>query len=69
MLQNIHEVKLKDKRKYIACIHKKRKYNCKHRKFSNIRRTQSKTLNVPRLVLHLFWLNPLKPDVKSRMNV
>ena len=37
-----------------------------YRKISNIRRTQSPNLNVPRLVLKLSLPNPMKPGVKSR---
>ena len=37
-----------------------------YRKMSNIRRTESPNLNVPRLVLQSSLPNPMKPGVKSR---
>ena len=40
-----------------------------YRQISNIRRTQSPNLNVPRLVSQLSLPNPLKPVVKSRMKM
>ena len=40
-----------------------------YRENSNISRTKSQNLNVSRLVLPLSVPNPLKPDVKSRMNM
>ena len=40
-----------------------------YRRISNIRRNKSQNLNDPRLVLQLFLSNPLKPGVKSRMNM
>ena len=36
---------------------------------SNIRHTKSQNLNVPRQVLQLILLNPLKAGVKSRMKM
>ena len=40
-----------------------------YRQFSNIRRTQSPNINVPRLVSLLSLPNPLKPRVKLRMKM
>ena len=40
-----------------------------YRETSNISRTKSQNLNVSHLVLHLSLSNPLKPGVKSRMNM
>ena len=40
-----------------------------YRQVSNIRRTKSQLLKVPRTVLRLSLPNPLKPDVKSRMKM
>ena len=40
-----------------------------YRKISDIRRIKSPNLNVPRLVLQLSLLNPVKPGVKSRMKM
>ena len=40
-----------------------------YRKFSNIRRTKSPNLNVPRIVLKLSLPNPMKSGVKSRMKM
>ena len=40
-----------------------------YRKTSNISRSKSQNLNVSRFVLQLSFLNPLKPDVKSRMKM
>ena len=40
-----------------------------YRKISNIRRTKSLNLNVPRLVLQLSLPNLMKPGVKSRMKM
>ena len=40
-----------------------------YRKISNIRRTKSPNLNVPRLVLQSSLTNPMKPGVKSRMKM
>ena len=38
----------------------------KYHKTSNVRRTQSESLTIPRLVLQLSMPNPLKPNIKSR---
>ena len=40
-----------------------------YRQVSYIRRTKSQHLKDPRTVLRLSLLNPLKPDVKSRMKM
>ena len=40
-----------------------------YRQTSDIRRVKSPNLNVSRLVLQLFLLNTLKPDVKSRIKI
>ena len=40
-----------------------------YRKISNIRRTKSPNLIVPRLVLQFSLLNPMKPGVRSRMKM
>ena len=40
-----------------------------YREISNIRRTKSPNLFVPRLVLQLSLLNPMKPGVRSRMKM
>ena len=40
-----------------------------YRQVSNIRRTKSQHLKDSRTVLQLSLLNPLKPDVKSRMKM
>ena len=40
-----------------------------YRQISNITRTKSQTLNVSCLVLHLSFSNPLKPGIKSRMEM
>ena len=46
-------------------------YNPQHiyRKISNIRRTKSPNLNVPRLVLQMSLPNPMKLGAKSRMEM
>ena len=43
--------------------------NFKYRQVSNIRRTNSQHLKDSRTVLRLSLLNPLNPDVKSRMKM
>ena len=40
-----------------------------YHKISNIRGTESPTSNVSRLVLQLSLANPMKPGVKSRMEM
>ena len=40
-----------------------------YRQFSNMSRTQSPNTNVSRLGLQLSLSNPLKPGIKSRMNM
>ena len=40
-----------------------------YRQTSNISGTKSQNWNVSRLVLQLFFANPLKPDVKSRIKI
>ena len=40
-----------------------------YRKISNIRRTKFLNVNISRLVLELCLLNPMKPGVKSRMEL
>ena len=40
-----------------------------YRKISNIRRTKSPNLNVPRLVLQLYLPKLLMPGIKSRMKM
>ena len=40
-----------------------------YRKISNLRCAKSSNLIVSRLILHLFLSNPMKPGVKSRMEM
>ena len=55
--------------KYLRRLSVENESNCKYDKMSNIRRTESKNLNVSRLFLQLYLCNILKPIVKSRMKM
>ena len=65
------KVWIEDHRGWIALLHIEDdpKPEGKYRKISNISRTESPNLNVPRLVLQLSLPNPMKPGVTSRMKM
>ena len=62
-----------DQRQWTWPLQQKQKFqSCAiilYRQISNIRRTNSQTLNVSRLVLQLSLPNPLKSGIKSRMKM
>ena len=52
-----------------VCIWYSNHCHAKYRKISNISRTKSSNVNVSRLVLQLSLPNPMKPGVKTRINM